>query len=117
MRAVVCTCLVRAGVQPRVLRQWPRICGGEHAAPRRGLGFSRHLSGSSGGGRDLLRLFALPAYRLARKTEEDLAADAADPSSPNGSRFPFKVRLLWQAGFCWQPPPPTPAWNASPVAG
>lgn len=44
------------------------------------------------------RLFALPRYRLARKTAEDLEAEAAAGPAAEGSggRFPFKVR----AGSC-----------------
>ena len=96
-----------AGLRLRILHpQWPRLAGS--ASHRLGGSFSgRHLqsggsSGTSGGGRQL-PLFALPSYRLARKSEEDLAAAAeggedGEEGSKSGGRFPFKVRRRARSG-------------------
>ncbi len=93
------TMFCKSGVQPRNLQHnMHRV---QRAAPPCALAFRRLMNG--GGGlrppltstvrRLQLRLCALPTYRLARKTAEDIAADVRDPSTPNGARFPFKVRL------------------------
>ena len=50
-----------------------------------GLAKRRHLPGGG------LTAAAVPQYKLARKSEQDLAADG-DLSSTSGGRFPFKVR-------------------------
>ena len=97
---------VVAGLRP-LHPQWPRLAS--KASYRLSGSFSGKRpqgggSGGGGGGSRQLPLFAVPSYRLARKSEEDLAAEAAqggdvggEDGSRSGGRFPFKVRGLGNA--------------------
>ena len=77
----------RSGLQG----EW-RALGIHHAF---GGGWRHHVRPPFGGGirrrrHTLEELLALPAYRLARKSEEQLAAEAENPPSSHGPRFPVQ---------------------------
>ena len=85
----------------------PRV----NALPRRSssrLPHSRDFSGRRGGhllgartaaDRRQLALFALPSYKLARKSDEEIeAAAAAGTAESSGGRFPFKASMRCSGG-------------------
>lgn len=77
-------------------------------ALRRGCGLSTWLR--TGRRVRSLEAFALPAYKIARKSEDEMAGAVGELSSPSGPRFPFKVRPRHPA----TPERPAGPWPALP---
>ena len=102
-------CALACSQPPRALpllqRQWQQL---QHAPARRDLSSAPAPSGgggSVGGGKRPrgLRLFSVPGgWRMARKSEEELAAEIEAGSG--SQRFPFKVRCREPAAM--------DGWNA-----
>lgn len=94
---------------PLLARQWQQ--SRLSLAPRRGLS-SAPAPGGGGGGGSVgggrgprgLRIFSVPGgWRMARKSEDELAAEIEAGSG--GQRFPFKVCCSSSGGACcrWLP--------------
>ena len=97
---------------PLLRPQWARLPlvparRGLSSPPAPGGGGSGGSGGDRSGPRGL-RLFSVPGgWRMARKSEEELEAEAAAGNASGGQRFPFKVceppgcPLRWLVVRCW----------------